>query len=371
MRYVAVLSIVLVTAVAIACAQQATKPAEPKSRPATAARAPKTSQAVVPTNLQSPAAPASLAPTPSEPIAASPAEQSPAPAPVAETATGSFGSGLPGTVTSRGCMVTPIDDIDVAPNFSAQESGGLIMEIKVKEGDQVNENDLVAQLDDSKMKSVENVSLYRLKQAEKEADNDINVRYATAAEEVSRAELTRAEESNKRQRNTVPMADLQRIWLQVKQATLGIEQAKHELGLAAETVNVRDAELKDAQNDVARRQVKSPISGMVVKKFKNDGEWVQTGEPVVRIVRLDRLWVEGWLDATQVAPHEVVGKAVKVTVQLARGRTESFDGKIAFASPEVRQDSTFQVKAEVTNRQDNGNWLLLPGYEPQMVVQLQ
>ena len=56
------------------------------------------------------------------------------------------------------------------------------------------------------------------------------------------------------------------------------------------------------------------------------GEWFNPGEPVLRIVRVDLLRIEGFLKAADYSPQDVTGKAVSVEVELPRGGREKFEG---------------------------------------------
>jgi multidrug efflux pump subunit AcrA (membrane-fusion protein) len=133
---------------------------------------------------------------------------------------------------------------------------------------------------------------------------------------------------------------------------------------------VSEGKCDAAAEAVNRRQITSPLDGEVVEVKKNAGEWVQAGETVAHVVRLDRLRIQGFLYATEFEHGEIAGRPVSVTVQLARGHQETFSGKVVFVDPLIAARGRFRVRAEVTNRQANGQWLLLPGLNAEMTIQL-
>ncbi|NLX96653.1 MAG: HlyD family efflux transporter periplasmic adaptor subunit [Rhodopirellula sp.] len=268
----------------------------------------------------------------------------------------------PGVVD--GCLVTLIDEAEVP----AQEAGVLI-ELNASEGQQVAKGDLLARIDDRQSQKLEEIAKYKLDVAHQEAGNDVNVRYATKTWEVAKAEYQQALETNKKHANTIPAIELRRYALKVDEAALQTEQAEHDLKIAAVSVSVRQGELDAAKLDVERRQITAPLDGIVVKRHLHDGEWVRPGDPVLHMVRMDRLRIEAFLDATQISPGEVAGKPVTVTVSLAHGRTEPFPGKVVFVSPSVEAGPRFLVKAEVINRKENDHWLLRPGQNARMAIQ--
>jgi macrolide-specific efflux system membrane fusion protein len=69
-----------------------------------------------------------------------------------------------------------------------------------------------------------------------------------------------------------------------------------------------------------------------------------------RIVRIDRLRVEAFLDS-QHAAGSLVGRDVTLTIEPARGEPRTYSGKIVFVSPEVDPvNGQIRVWAEVENR---------------------
>lgn len=267
--------------------------------------------------------------------------------------------------TVHNCLVTLIDETEVP----AQEEGSL-MDIMVHEGQQVTKEEVLAQIDDRKVRMAENVARYELEAAKAEAENNVNVRYAQAAADVAGAEYQQAMDANRKMPNTHPQAELRRLLLEHRKFSLQIEQSEHELNLAGLTTKVKEAQFEAASTDVDRRKIRAPIDGIVVKRYRRVGEWVRPGDPLLRLVRADRLRIEGYLDATKISPAEVADQPVTIAVALPNGRRESFPGKIVFVSPLVEAGMQFLVHAEVTNRQENGYWLLRPGLPADMTIQL-
>ena len=106
---------------------------------------------------------------------------------------------------------------------------------------------------------------------------------------------------------------------------------------------------------------------MVVELLANRGEWLHPGDPVLRIVNLDRLRVEAYIDGRKFG-SELLGCQVQFNVILPPGDCEeSFTGRISFVSPEL-QPVTGQARiwAEVENR----DMKLRPGEHGKLTVTL-
>lgn len=271
-------------------------------------------------------------------------------------------------ITIQRGLVTLIEDVKVPA-----EEAGRLLEFKVREGDAVKAGQLLAQLDDSQVQKTEQVAAFKWQAAKVEAENDVNVRYAAATRDVAQADLEKSMETNRRVPNTVTETEMRKLWLDLQKSKLGIEQAQHDRQVAVLTVDVRAAEHSLEKINLERRQIKAPTDGMIVKRFVRAGEWVKPGDPVLHLVRMDKLWVEGFIDAAGangVTPGEVDRKPVTVTVLLPRGRVETFQGQVVLASPMIEAGSQFLVRAEVGNRQNGSHWLLLPGTEAQISIDL-
>jgi macrolide-specific efflux system membrane fusion protein len=264
------------------------------------------------------------------------------------------------------CMVSVIQRADVP----AQAPGQLVS-ITAREGVQVDEGAQLAQIDDSQAAAIATLKAAEAARAEQESKNDVNVRYAEAAEGVAEADYQQVVEANKKVPGAIQATEVRLKYLEWQRATLQIEQAKFDMELAKKTVEARNAERTAADIDVARRKVTAPFSGMVVELHKQQGEWASAGEPILHLVRLDRLRVEGWVKAAELGPSEVDGKSVQVEVRLERDRTATFEGTIVFVDPFVQQPTgTYKVWAEVENRRENGHFVLRPGHKVKMKIQI-
>lgn len=271
--------------------------------------------------------------------------------------------GTPDARTIERCQVTLIDVVDVA----AQEAG-VLTEVKVREGSEINEGHLVAQVNDSKVQMARKVAEAEHKVALAEAESDISVRYSKSAAAVAKQDYVVHLEANKRVPGSTPDTEMQKLRLQWEKGNLEIEKAELEQKVAALTAESKAASVDAADDDIHRRKVLAPLDGIVAEVFKHRGEWVNPGDRVVQLLRMNKLRVEGNLNIAKVSPTEVVGRPVRVIATLTNGRKEEFQGEIVFVDLRVLQGDECRVKAEVENRQENGAWLLLPGSTVEMRI---
>jgi multidrug efflux pump subunit AcrA (membrane-fusion protein) len=280
---------------------------------------------------------------------------------------------LPGDATDpgfiSGVLIKDLQEIDVPADLPSTE-GGMLMELKVREGDEMKAGDVLAQIDDRQAKLAVKGAQCRVVAAEMERDNEISVKYAAAKHDVAVKAFEKGIEANKREPNTVPFIELLKLKLEAVASDLEIEHAKYQLQIAAANVNVRNAELAVADLDVARRQIKCRMDGIVVKRYKQEGEWVRSGDPIVRVLRMDRLKIETHVDPRKFTRDDVEKRKVTFSVLLPDGRRETFEGIVNFASPEQVSSQMRLVTVDIVNRQNGGHWILGPGMRGDMVIHL-
>lgn len=266
------------------------------------------------------------------------------------------------------CLVSVVEEARIP----AREAG-VLLELSVKEGDEVRRGGAIARIDDSQPRFEKQKASAEHDQAVARAGSDVDVRYSVAAEKVAEAEVEKAVASNRRIPGSVTQVELARLQLNQKKSELQIEQAQLERDLSALDAQSKEVEVLAAENRIQRRQIASPIDGMIVQVYPHLGEWMQPGDPLARVVRTDKLRVEGYVDSSKYEPRTVHNRPVTVSVMFADERNESFKGRIVFVSPLVEPGGDYRVWAEVENRQpkDSVEWLLRAGQTATMTIHSQ
>jgi len=272
------------------------------------------------------------------------------------------------SIVLQGCLVSAIDQVQTPARQS-----GVLLKLEVRRGHEVQQGQVIGQIDDYDAQQKLRMAESELSSAKRRAKNQLRVTAAELSAAVAAKEYDRMLATNRGQPGAVSEAELQRLKLAEKHARLQIELARRELQLAGLEQNKWNAQLGIAQNDVNDRRIRAPRAGVIAEVLKQQGEWVQQAEPVFRIVRMDRLRIEGFISRNDFDPHEIKGAAAMVSVQLARGQTVSYTSNpggtsetrqltIDFVSHEIEADGSYRIFAEIENRRtSNGLWVLQPG----------
>jgi RND family efflux transporter MFP subunit len=257
-------------------------------------------------------------------------------------------------------LLTLIEQVEVP----AREAGELSA-MHVREGQLVKEGTLLAQIDDRDAQLAARKARFECDIAAKEAGNDVHVRFHKKSREVAEAELRRAIESIEKYRKSVSETEMDRLRLTAEKTGLEVEQAELELAKAKLTERLKDNDVKIAERSIERRNVVSPIDGMVVQILHRRGEFVEAGHTVLRVLRINRLRAEGLLNARDLR-GEPVGRRVTLTVMVPGSGETQFAGKVVFVSPEINPVSgQTKVWAEI----ENPDLLLRPGLNGAMTIE--
>ena len=249
------------------------------------------------------------------------------------------------------------------------EAEGTLVKLAVKEGDRVNEQTVLATIDDRQAQAAVDVAQISLDAATERAKDDIEEKYAVAAAKVAKVDWEKDQEANSRQSNSVTEIQILQKKLVLDRSILQIEKAKKDQVIAKKEAGVKEAELKAAQIGLVRRTTKAPFDGEVQQLFQKEAQWVNPGDPILRLVKFDVLRVESYVNANQFDPVELAGKPVTIKVRLARDREVTLPGRITYVGQTVQAvTKAYLVRAEIQNQRDGDYWLIRPGLSAEMTI---
>ncbi len=203
---------------------------------------------------------------------------------------------------------------------------GKVAKVLVKWGQAVKKGEPLVKQDD-------NSEAVRVKRLEVDALDETHVKAAEAQHALKKVELERLKKAE------MPPFELDRAELDVTIAGLSVNLAKlkHE----------QNKRLYNEEKFVWERMtINSPINGTVQQVFVEEGESVDTVQPVIRVVQINPLWID------VSAPREQ-GTALKMgqeaTVHFGKGGPAA-TGKVTYIASEADAASnTLTIRVEVPN----------------------
>jgi multidrug resistance efflux pump len=263
------------------------------------------------------------------------------------------------------CLVSLIDRVELPA-----EEAGVLTRLEVQEGMLIQTGQVLGTVDDSETLIKKKAAEYRLAVAQEKATNDAQLQVARKLIELAEAEYNESVQINIDVPGSVPSQRIRRQKVQWEKAELDYVAAQMEFKIAGLERDVAQAEVEAIENELDQRNLKAPFNGVIVQKLKHEREWVQPGDPVLAVIRMDRLRVETFLNTDTYAPEEVGGTRVEVIADLKGAQEAVFEGKIDHVSSTVEANGDYRVWAEVDNRPTKAGdrWLLLPGAEAEMRI---
>jgi len=249
---------------------------------------------------------------------------------------------------------------------------GRVAELFVAINDTVDVGAVIARLDDRSMLIRRRASMLRLNAAETIAADDVELRYAELALAEAEAELDMSRSIQNDVRGAVPLTQVRRLKLAVERGQLEVAQAKKRIRQAELDVQLREADLAMLDDQLKNLHIESPIGGVVLEVTRSPGEWVEKGEAIATIARIDRLHVHALVDSERISPAICRGLPVSVGwTDSVSGQQRSLRGKVLSVDPQMLPGGRFRLHAEIINRaqpNDPTQWLLQPGAEVKMKV---
>lgn len=263
------------------------------------------------------------------------------------------------------CVVDLVDDLEL----HATEPG-ILDYLAVKEGAKIRAEDVLARIDTRQPEKQKEVAKYALQTALEKAKDDIEIRYARAASRVARETVAELQQTNMSVAKAVTESDLRQAQLDYERSVLAIEKAGKDKKLAGLEAWTKKAEVEAADMAIQRRTLRAPFNGVVVDRFVNEKEWVNPGDPILRIVRLDELQVEGLVPIAVRTPAELDGCEVTIQATIGNGRQVQATGRVVYVNPILLRGQRAVVRAEINNREESGHWVILPKMKAKMTIHL-
>lgn len=256
-------------------------------------------------------------------------------------------------------LLRVIEQVDVpAP------TAGVLSEIHVQEGDTVSSGGGIAQIDDSHARLIMRRAEIELKLSQDKAKDDVALRAAKHSLAFAQSESARLDRAAMGLPGSISQSQLEEAKFKIGKAEFESQSAVNQIRQNQLSVALKEQEVALGKYEIDLRRVTSPLSGVVVEVMRHKGEWVEPGDKVVRIVRIDRLRAEGLIAADQIQ-GERQGKSAYVATEVGGRAERRFPGKIVFVSPEVNPiNGLVHVSVDFDNKENATR----PGMKAKIII---
>jgi multidrug efflux pump subunit AcrA (membrane-fusion protein) len=161
--------------------------------------------------------------------------------------------------------------------------------------------------------------------------------------------------------------EVQRLQLTVEQAALAAEQARRDLETAQTQFAASQSSVAAAESRLKHHKVVAPSDGLVVRVDVQPGAWVNPGDTVARVIRMDVLRVEALVDGIESGP-QLEGQRIVIHPAGAGEATDADQqcaGQITFVSPELHPVTG---RVRIWGEIENPDRALRPGMKGKLTI---
>jgi HlyD family secretion protein len=256
------------------------------------------------------------------------------------------------------------DTADAYGNFEATEVtvsaevGGRLLAFGLEEGDRLTKDTVVGVVDTIPLVLERKQAVARRAAAAASTRQaDANIGALEVQRSIADRELARTERLLKQSAATAQQGDQAEHDARVVREQLAGAQAAR--GSAHQEVAALDAQIAAIDDKLSRSRITSPLSGTVLARYVERGEFVQAGQPLFKLASLDSLTFRAYVSNAQLTQLKL-GQQVRVGVDRADsiatmpGRVTWIASAAEFTPTPIqtrdeRADQVYAVKIAVAN----------------------
>lgn len=224
------------------------------------------------------------------------------------------------------CIVEPAQRLELGSPVA-----GILDRVLVERGATVHAGEVVAELHSEQETA-------RLRTAEAQAASDALIQSRAASLRLAQTTHDRTQDLLSRRVAAESQAQEAAAQLETAQMDLRLAELQHQLDQLG---------VEEARADVALRQIRSPINGIVVERAQGPGEYVFQDRHVMTVAQIDPLHVEAWLPIDLYARMQA---AETIQVELQQPGQTVVPARVTIVDQVFdAATGTFGLRAEIDN----------------------
>ena len=215
----------------------------------------------------------------------------------------------------------------------AEQSGSLLT-LSVGEGDTVSQGQQIALVDTTQLwLKVRQLGATKAVYQSQKPDTEKQIA-------ATRQQLAKAQQEQRRYEELVADGAAPSKMLDDARSQVLVLRRQLDAQISALATNTRALDSQMAATDVQVSQLRdqlrkchvvAPISGTVVEKYAEQGEFVATGKPLLRLADTRNMFLRAYLTSAQLQRVKV-GQRVKVFADYGDGQRKAYDGVVSWIS---------------------------------------
>ena len=254
------------------------------------------------------------------------------------------------------------------------QADGIIRQLTTEEGQGIKKDELLIELDTRLAEAELEIAERQWESARTKAEDKSNIEYNTYSQKLADKQLELYRKLL--DKGASSPIEYETKYLESQKARLALQVAQTQSTTDNLEARVNAAKQKAAMVQIELRKMTAPFNGVAAEVIKHQNDFVRVGEPIVRLVGMEKLNVVGRLLASDLTgpPHQLENAPATAIVTLSQaipGRDAEeirITGKLNFVSPVLTADGTYRVTMQIQNIQDGGSWVLREGMPTRLEV---
>ena len=274
-------------------------------------------------------------------------------------------------------------DYDATGTFEATEvtvaakSSGELKSFNLSEGQSVEENQVVGKIDDFQLQQKQEELTATEQQLDENASAtssrqlNIQEQLASLSEQISNEEKEQKRYAELVKDGAVPRKQLDDINNHIKVLQRQYDATRNQinsnntslkkqaLAINAQKQGIK-AQKRQIEDQINNTQISSPISGVVLEKYVEKGEFVSTSKPLFKVADTKTMFIRAYVTSKQLKNIKLGQKAI-VMADYGNGQKEQYNGIITWISSrseftpktiltdDERADLVYAVKIQFQN----------------------
>lgn len=244
---------------------------------------------------------------------------------------------------------------------------GVLENLSVEVNQSVTANQKIGNLDRSAAKLEEAAAIVQSQFAATVANDESDVIFARMIVDEAKIALDSYEQISAR--GSATDAEMRSKRLAVSQAELKVNNALQALEQAKLKARLAQVNVLTARQQLDSLDIVAPFAGTITEVLCKGGEWLQAGQPVAKVIRLDELRVDCFVSRSQVNVASLIGQPALISIISHNNQRDKLAGRVTRFEPQVTATGDIRVSVVVQNQRRNGEWLLLPGMTVDLQIQ--
>ena len=227
---------------------------------------------------------------------------------------------------------------DAFGNFEAvetivsSEAAGKLLSMNVKQGDQLETGELIAQIDTSEIVLKKLQTEAQLAASESKKQN-VTAQINVLKEQKKNAQTTQQRVAKMYADKAATQQQMDDVNSQLNVLDKQVSATNTQFQLIASEMEIVKRQLDLLNEQLTKCQVKSPIKGTVLETYLETGELATPGKPVLKMADLSSLELKVYVSGAQLSSVKL-GSEVKVLIDSGAKEMQAITGKISWISSE-------------------------------------